>query len=137
MKRLMKFVLVMAMVMMMCGGAMAQSEFIPKGSAIVPNITAERNTPSWTSSHINITNITNSSIQCKVTVYDHDGNETGDLNLYSGSATGVLHIGPIVAPFAIPAHGSRVVSFTVTENYYVQGHEIGRASCTERVLRLV
>ncbi|TIH12943.1 hypothetical protein D0S45_16610 [Marinifilum sp. JC120] len=112
MKKAMKFVIAMAMVLMMSGGAMAQG-FDAQGSALVPNVVYSYHTNNYTQyTDIILSNITSSDVQCKVTVYDHNGNDVTSLcKVSTGSDNTGIPVAVVSGAelFDIPAHSSRMV----------------------------
>ncbi len=115
MKRLINFVVALVMVLMMCVVAMAQSDFIPKGVALVPNIRAHHNSQTnWGITDVNVTNITGQTVQCRVTIYDHEGNDIStSTTLKNGGPSGIVTLGSGDSPFSIPAHGTRCVRLSL------------------------
>ena len=65
--------------------------------------------------HVTISNISNTSVQCRVTMYDHDGNDVSTLCTVStgGGISGArrLTLSTGVNTFEIPAHSTRTYSF--------------------------
>ncbi|ACS80986.1 hypothetical protein [Maridesulfovibrio salexigens] len=74
MKRLL--ILVVMLVMLVCGSAFAQESFNAQGSVLVPNLQVWfMSSDSWMVPGMSLTNISSVPVQCRVTYYDHDGNE--------------------------------------------------------------
>ncbi|WP_432736698.1 hypothetical protein [Maridesulfovibrio sp. FT414] len=114
MKRVMKFVLAMAMVLMMSGGAMAE-DFAAQGTCLIPHVVGHRSSAEWTVTRVHLSNITDSAIQCDIVLYDQNGNNvSGYGDIYSISSDGVnwAHISAGGNVFEIPAHSTRMMEFT-------------------------
>ncbi len=120
MKRLMSVVLSMVVVLMMCGGAMAQECFNAQGSTLVPKIMYYNNSDqSWAYPYITLTNITNETVQCQVRIFDADGLDLTSLGAVTKggiNAWGVVSSG--TGDFEIPAHCSRL--------FYLRGSSVRR-----------
>lgn len=115
MKKTMKFVLAMIMVLMMSGGAMAQTAFNAQGTCLVPHVTGHRSSSEWTVTRVHLSNITDSAIHCKIDIYDHNGNDVSSYgSIYSVSTDGVnwSYIMTAGNEFEIPAHSTRMMEFT-------------------------
>ncbi len=112
MKSFMKTILAIIVVLMMCGSAMAETDFNAKGSIIVPNIwTYNTSSSSWVFSYINLSNITGTDVQCKVTVYDNDGNDVTHFSkVYTSGQSIYTEVSSGTGEFDIPAHASRIYS---------------------------
>lgn len=116
MKRLM---LALAMTMLLSVTAFAQECFNAQGSALVPGLQYFNNSGSLEiNENIFLSNITNSEVTCKVTIYDHDGNDvTVHSTVYTGSQDASV---PVVATgtgtFKIPAHSTRFLRFYDSAN---------------------
>ncbi|WP_432738338.1 hypothetical protein [Maridesulfovibrio sp. FT414] len=97
------------MVVLMCGGVFAQSSFSAQGGAMVNGLIFGRSGSYVQNTSLDITNVTNEVVHCKVTFYDHDGIDITHLaKVYTGSAgsrTIVLATG--TAEYDIPAHSTR------------------------------
>ena len=109
MKSLMKgCVLSVAMLILMCGVAGAD-DFNAKGSALVPNLQYCNNGRGANYySSINITNITGNDVQCRVTMYDHDGLDITSLGqVYTGGGSAWTLLSEGTGDFEIPAHSTR------------------------------
>lgn len=110
MKKTMKFVLAMAMVLLMSGGAMAQGSFVPQGGITVPGIVyMQLNSKNFTHPRFILTNITGDTIRCKVRVYDHDDNDLTHLSkIVKGGQNDWPTIATGTGDFEIPAHSTRL-----------------------------
>ena len=98
--------------------AMATSTFIPQGSALVPGVLARQQSNGEKEySYIFLTNITSETVNCRVTVYDHDGNDvTYSSKILTGSSSHNGDFNPIASgtgEFTIPPHSSRIFSFWI------------------------
>ncbi len=123
MKRLMSVVLSMVVVLMMCGGAMAE-EFYAQGGAIVPNLMYKYNrSDSWSLPYIVLTNITNDIVKCQLRVYDADGLDItsrgsfrkGGVNNWTNVSAG--------GDVEIPPHASRMYAMGYgSSKMYTIGH---------------
>lgn len=76
-----KYILMaMAMIVVMCSSVFAQTTFECRGSAVVPGIKTFSSSSSVHSvTTLFVSNITGSDVACKVTVYDHNGNDVSYL----------------------------------------------------------
>ena len=108
MKKSMKIVLALAMVLLMGGTAVA-SDFNAQGSVVVPGIINMVTSGYWQSPYMVLSNITDKTISCKVTAYDHDGNDV--TNSYGKVITGGSGQPTVIAygtgEFEIPAYSTR------------------------------
>ncbi|TIH07878.1 hypothetical protein D0S45_20480 [Marinifilum sp. JC120] len=123
------------MVVLMCSGVFAQGTFIPQGSAVVPGVESAYFKPSerWIST-LQITNLTNEEIDCKVTIYNYDGSDVthkGEVCRGSSSSSAVI-ISTGTGLFSIPAHGTRFYRLRAT-NYkeIINGHAVVQWSSTD------
>lgn len=96
--------------------ANATVTFIPNGSAIVPGLQSNYiDLNRYVSEIMIISNISDNDVQCRVTVYDHDGNDVSTrCNVYTGGAlpgTGAVTVSTGINIFDIPAHSTRAYSF--------------------------
>ncbi|WP_432736695.1 hypothetical protein [Maridesulfovibrio sp. FT414] len=140
MKALMKFVLAMAMVLMMSGGAMAD-DFAAQGIVLLPGLTAGYTGPSssWYNI-ISLSNITDKEVTCKITVYDHDGNDvTNHGQVYTGSygITSRKLLSSGVGDFAIPPRSTRLFLFGIVNTGLktIDGHGVLKWKSTDTDLR--
>ncbi|SME97459.1 hypothetical protein [Desulfovibrio gilichinskyi] len=109
MKSLMKAcVLSVAMLVLMCGAAGAVDNFNAQGSALVPSILYYYENPDKLNyPYIILTNITGNTVQCRVVIYDGDGNNlTAFSQLIKGGVNWTSTYG--ISDFEIPAHSSRM-----------------------------
>ncbi|SMF28353.1 hypothetical protein [Desulfovibrio gilichinskyi] len=110
MKRLMSVVLSMVVVLMMCGGAMAE-DFNAQGSTLVPSLYFDfMAANNWTSPYIIISNITAEKVQCRVTMYNHDGSDVTSLGYVMTGGTNWVAVSHGVGDFDLPAYSSRIYS---------------------------
>lgn len=125
MKRITTALLTLSLALLFCGFAFAEHCFNAKGSTIVPGlITIQKNGGRTDTTNISLSNITDSAVTCRVTIYDHDGNsiaaEYG--NVYSGDSR---TIATGTDTFDIPAHSTRIFQFyKVNSNRDIYGHAI-------------
>ncbi|NDV23667.1 hypothetical protein [Desulfovibrio sp. JC022] len=111
-----------------CGAAFAENTtFHAQGRTVAPGIfTYFKNSYSYAYTYISISNITSTPVQCKVTIYDHEGNDqTSRGHVYSGEYVNGGWTGVAVSDgiFEIPAYGTRL--FTMddrTQKYSIFGH---------------
>ncbi|ACS78375.1 hypothetical protein [Maridesulfovibrio salexigens] len=111
MKIMTKAFMVMALLFIVCESAIAQNDFNAQGSTIVPNIwTCYPNANYYYIPYFTVTNITGEEVQCRITVYDHAGNDlTQYSKIYSGGTTwGLISSG--TGDFTLPAHSTRMYS---------------------------
>jgi len=112
MKRLMSVVLSVVVVLMMCGGAMAEECFNAQGSALVPNIIyVYNNAKNYVYPYITISNITDKEVQCKVKVFDQDGIDVTYLGYVFSGGEPLNVISSGIGDFDIPAYSTRVYAF--------------------------
>ncbi len=125
-----------AMLVLMCGAAGAE-EFHAKASVIVPNLVHQYAGPSYfTVPFINLTNITDKTISCRVTMYDHDANDVTNLGkVYTGGANWTL-ISSGTGNFEIPAHATRMFSLSQTAPLRaITGHAVIEWTSDDPLLR--
>lgn len=139
MKSLMKAcVLSVAILALMCGVAGAY-EFNAQGSALVPNLTFIQTTRNnFIYQYINVTNITGSTVQCRATVYDHNGNDiTSLIKVYSGSegADNFSTISTGTGDFEIPAHSTRMFCLTEFPKMVIVGYAVIEWNSSDSQLR--
>ncbi len=109
-----KLMFALAMVMLLCGTAFAEDCFNAKGSAIVPGMYARYSGSNiYQSDHVIISNIDNTAVTCRVTVYDQDGNDVSSYcKLYTGGDNQTLEeLSSGVNTFEIPANSTRLFQF--------------------------
>lgn len=109
MKKTMKFVLAMAMILMMSGGAMAQGCFNAQGGVMVPGMYhVYRGGADWLSTYLIISNISDKDVSCRVTIRNQDGLDVTHLGgiLTGGNDWAVVSSGS--GDFDIPAYSTRV-----------------------------
>ena len=89
--------------------ASAQSTFVPNGSALIPGMSAKGlSSTNYDTCHLFISNISDNAVQCRVTVFDHDGNDVSHYcRLYTGGASEFTLLSTGVSTFEIPAHSTR------------------------------
>ncbi len=94
-----------------CGSAFAQQfNFNAQGSAIVPNIaTWYMSSNNAAHAHIVLSNITDSTVTCQITVYDHEGNDVSSRGkVFTGDNIGTWTIVSVgTNTFELPPYGSR------------------------------
>ncbi len=115
MKRLMSVVLSMVVVLMMCGGAMAQECFNAQGSCLIPHIKGFRSATQGFYTRLHLSNITDGPVQCKIVYYDQHGNDVsgyGDVYTVSGDNVNWQLITTGNNSFEIPAHSTIMMEFT-------------------------
>ncbi|ACS78349.1 conserved hypothetical protein [Maridesulfovibrio salexigens DSM 2638] len=114
------------MVVMMCGGAFAQGIFVPQGSAVVSSVYVWYNTAyNKDLSYLYLTNITNQSVQVKVSVYNHDGADISNFGtVYTGSSSASPTYVAAGGIFEIPPYSSRMYAVygTQTAQTVIYGH---------------
>lgn len=110
-----KLMFMTAMVLVLCNGAAATECFNAKGNALVPHVRSYyADSTAFQSTAFSVSNITGSSVVCKVTVYDHDGNDvTSYGGVYSGSSNSGTStvVAQGTGTFNIPANSTRVYRF--------------------------
>lgn len=119
---------IVLLIVLLCGVAQA-TEFQTRGSAVVTGMdsryihsTAREESNFW------ITNIAGSTVTCRVTFYDHDGNDiTSYCSIYSGNnsnGSSVL-IASGTGTFTLPAAATRYVQLSVgTASKCIRGHAV-------------
>ena len=111
MKRFMSVVLSMVVVLMMCGGAMAEECFNAQGSAVAPGLLfAYRGAGDWTSPYIILNNITDKSVQCRVTVYNQDGTDVTSFGYVLTGGSSWITVSSGTGDMEIPAYSTRIYS---------------------------
>ncbi len=117
MKNLLKAcVLTVAMLVLMCGAAGA-TDFNAQGSALIPKI-SHYLSQSFTSrdTEFYFTNITGSAVQCKLTVFDHNGNDVSSLcSVYTGGSS-QTEVSRGTGSFELPAYSTRYIVFGAINN---------------------
>lgn len=113
-----KFLFALIFNILFFSNAMATVTFIPQGSALVPGILARQQSNGEKEySYIMLSNITSETVNCRVTVYDHDGNDvTYSSKILNGSSSNNGDFDPIASgtgDFTIPPHSSRIFSFWI------------------------
>lgn len=110
------------MVMLLTTNAFAQECFNSKGSLIVPGMYATYVSSTYeAASHIFLSNVTGSSVDVKVTVYDQDGNDitTGHSMIIAGAAP------TLGGTFTLPAYSTRLFKFyNSIANQHIYGHAV-------------
>lgn len=87
---------------------------VSRGKAIVPNVIGRyKNIDNYTVTHIVVSNITSSDVDCKITVYNHDGVDvTSWSKLSTGTDTSLLNvIAQGTGEFTLPAQSTRIFTF--------------------------
>ncbi|WP_291327442.1 hypothetical protein [Desulfovibrio sp. UCD-KL4C] len=119
-------VLTVAITLSIYGVVFAQSVFNAQGSTVVPNIhSAYVHSHAFANTYLSISNITNTPVNCKITIYDHEGAEITSLgkvltgNYVSGSGVTVPFIEGV---FEIPAYGTRFYVLADTAAHLIHGH---------------
>ncbi len=111
-KTLFSTFILIAVILLICGSAFAENTtFRAQGRAVAPGIfTYFKNAYSYSYTFIQISNITDSAVECKVTILDHDGMDaTSRGTIFSGDyVDGKWTPKPSVnGEFEIPAFGTR------------------------------
>ncbi len=106
-----RLTLVMAIILIGFETASAQNNFNAQGSTIVPNIYSCYPRPDYYYiPYFTVTNITSEEVQCKITVYDHAGNDmTQYSKIYTGGSSWTV-ISSGTGEFTLPAHSTRMYS---------------------------
>ena len=106
------------MVVMMCCGVFAQQTFYPQGSITVPAVANWGSSNNYTTTNYILTNVTDNIVQCKVTVFDHDGNDvTHFCRVYTGGVgSQAVLLSSGAGEFSIPEHSTRRVCFVITNS---------------------
>ena len=113
MKKCQYLFLAVVAALLMCGSAMA-ADFETRGSAVVIGLEAAviTSTNYKKRPKIYVTNISGSDVTCKISLFDHDGNDATSYTVYTGSSTS--YAGALVssdnAPFTIPAGATREIN---------------------------
>ncbi|WP_432738313.1 hypothetical protein [Maridesulfovibrio sp. FT414] len=126
MKHLTKILLAIAMIIIMCESAFSQSSFYPQGSVIVPGITyAYTRADYYVRPTIVLNNITDKTIQCRVRVYDHNGEDKTALGRVYTGGTNYTILSSGIGDFEIPPYSSRWFNM---DNIPVQYSFLGHAT---------
>ncbi|WP_320176236.1 hypothetical protein [Maridesulfovibrio sp.] len=122
-------ILVVVSILVLCGTSMAQNPtFNAQGSAIVPHIfTYHYTATNKAISYISLSNITDTVVNCKIVVYDHEGEDvTNRGRVMTGDNTGqwtTIALG--TGEFEIPPHGTRMYMLDDSANQRtVFGHAL-------------
>ncbi|WP_147820515.1 hypothetical protein [Salidesulfovibrio onnuriiensis] len=124
MKRISLSLIALACVLLMAAPAFAQSDFNAKGSALIPGMVARHKDGYMDYTNLILTNITGSPVTCKVTVYDHNGNDvTADNSRVVSGNFQTISTG--TGTFELPANSTRVYQFwKKNSNTMIHGHAI-------------
>ena len=127
MKSLMKAcVLSVAMLVLMCGAAGASETFCPQGSTLVSVTESYINKYAYSQTYLTLTNVTDETVNCKITVYDQDGNDaTYASKVFTGSSSQnwvLLSTG--TGEFELPPYSSRMYTFSITSTNSLVGHAV-------------
>jgi len=139
MKRCSISLMPLILILLLCGSASATS-FETRGSAVVNSMRARYyNSISYVVSHLWITNITGSDVTCRVSFYDHAGNDvTSYCKVLSGSESSADHvtISTGTGTFELPAGQSRFVSLGLSNtNRNIQGYAVIEWSSADSLVR--
>lgn len=98
-----------------------------QGSTVVPNIQSQHmSSGAYTSTYINVSNITGKDVTCTIRLYDTVGNDVGDLTkVYKGSGTSSDSI--LVSEgktFTLPAHATYLLSFYKQTPHLLTGYAV-------------
>ncbi|MGL1864225.1 MAG: hypothetical protein OCC46_17045 [Pseudodesulfovibrio sp.] len=109
-----KYLMLALAVTMIVGTAASASAFEARGSAVVTGMQARDST--WDDiSNIYVTNITGSDVSCRITVYDHNGNDVTSLcKVYTGASAGggMVLVSSGTGTLDLPASNSRSIQFS-------------------------
>ncbi len=113
MKKCKYLLLAAIMTMLMCGAASA-ADFETRGSAVVTGIQVASSSSStaYTSSGIWVTNISGTDVTCKITAFNHYGDDISsyiDVLVGSATSTGSSTLGSGGGAFSLPANETRMV----------------------------
>lgn len=138
MKKVTLCLMSLMVVVLLSSAAFTAECFNVKGSAFVPNIyTYRTSNTNWRNSHMHISNITDSEVTCRVTVYDGDGNDLSSFSkvLKDGGGTTSTLVTSGTGTFTIPAQSTRVFSFHYDNlNKFVMGHATIEWTSTNKTL---
>ncbi|WP_432736561.1 hypothetical protein [Maridesulfovibrio sp. FT414] len=92
----------------------AQSSFYPQGSTITPIWTYYTNPTLYIDNNFIVTNITDDTIECRITVYDQNGNIAPAFGqVYTGSDTNPwILISSATNQFELPPNSSRIFIYS-------------------------
>lgn len=115
--------------LIMCGSAMAQTTFEAKGSAVVPGVlTLSGNSTTRFMDFLYISNISGNDVDCRVLVYDHDGNDVSALcDIVTGNNSGIsdVTLAPNTNEFTLPAGATRSIRIWDSNmNKVIYGHAV-------------
>ncbi|WP_291325153.1 hypothetical protein [Desulfovibrio sp. UCD-KL4C] len=139
MKSLMKAcVLSMAMLVLMCGIAGA-ADFNAQGSAIVPHMRScmTYNPTNSTSTGMYLSNITDKNINCKISVYDQNGNDIssyGYVMTVIPNSTGYQYVASGSQAFDIAAHSSCYFKYSGTFNARTFGYAVVKWNSSDALM---
>lgn len=136
MKRFMPFLLAVVCTVVIVGGAFAVDPCASGGRLVVPEIIAAYKVNGETSySHLTLTNVSGTDIQCSVTVYDDNGTEVSGIStVYHGNATSPE---PVIvqdgnATFPMPVGTTRCVKMEAyPEQKNITGYAIIEWRCDD------
>lgn len=116
-KTTMSFVISVALVVLTVMSGAAVETFTPQGSTIVPTVMGRyTSVTSRVITQIHVTNITNDAVTCKITVFDHDGNDVTQYSkVYSGSndPDNLVLLSSGTGTIELPANSARLLSFGI------------------------
>lgn len=103
--------------------------FVATGSAVVPGvITRYVESGRYTNCNIYISNTTDSEIICKVTFYDHNGNDVtstyGKVYSAGGASSSAVEVYSSDGEFTLPALSTRMFRASSTSVHSVQGFAV-------------
>lgn len=136
-----KLMFAFALIMLMCGSAFAVECFSAKGSAVVTGVRiVNYGATNNDQSEITVSNISNTSVTCKVTVFDHAGTDiTSNCKVFSGKYNGDIGSSLIASgtgTFELPAGNTRLVSvWNENANAVVYGHAVIEWTSADNRLR--
>ncbi len=128
----MKFKAIIAAAMLtliMCTSAFASTTFETRGSAIATGIIAISSSTSYQiKPTMLLSNISGVDVECRVTVFDQDGNNVSSINdVYSGNSSGTnaVLVSTGAAAFTIPAGATRNINMWDSNmNKQIIGHAL-------------
>lgn len=121
------FTLTFVLILMLCSAAYAV-EFTPRGSVVIPGIQSSRpSSTNFSQVYLHVTNVAGCDVDCRVTVYDHAGNDvTSYASVYEGSDTGPTAVlAASGGDFSLPSGASRFVRIAVDDaSKLLVGHAV-------------
>lgn len=112
------------MVVLMCSAVFAQVDFVPQGSAFMPEIYSDNYNnlnQGWTMVHL--TNVSGSNVHVKIKIFNQDALEVTQFSKYfKGGTSGVVNISSGTGAVDIPPHSALSLKFQAPNPQVVTGY---------------